>query len=125
MILDSGSSLLYFPDHITDYVASLFVPRALYNAASGIYIVACNAAAPRIGINVTGTTFWTSEDDLMNRGPGAVGGPGVGAGMGQCVLAAQRAGAGSLVLGDTWLKNVLVVFDVGRNEVRVAGRENY
>jgi hypothetical protein len=36
-------------------------------------------------------------------------------GPGQCVLAAQRAGQGSLLLGDTWLKNVLVVFDIGAN----------
>jgi hypothetical protein len=32
MILDSGSLLLYFPDHITNYIASLFSPRSVYNA---------------------------------------------------------------------------------------------
>jgi hypothetical protein len=28
-------------------------------------------------------------------------------------------------LGDSWLKNVLVVFDLGENVVRIAGREVY
>lgn len=125
MIIDSGSSLLYFPDAITDYIASLFKPPAKYNASSDLFIVPCNAAAPRIGIIIGGKSFYIHNDDLMNKSPGAVGGPGIGAPKGMCALAVQRAGKGSLVLGDTWLKNVLVVFNLEANEIKVAERENY
>ncbi|KAH9879653.1 hypothetical protein IAQ61_001472 [Plenodomus lingam] len=124
-IIDSGSSLIYAPDDIADYIAASFVPPATFNARTGMWIVKCNADAPRVGIAIAGRTFWISADDLINLGPGAVGGIGMGAQRGSCVLGVQRAGEGSLVLGDVWLKNVLVVFDLEGNRMRVAGREVY
>lgn len=42
-----------------------------------------------------------------------------------CTLAIQRAGGGGNTLGDSWMKNVLVVFDLKDNEIRIAARENY
>ena len=141
MIIDSGSSLLYFPDVVAEYIANLFVPPATYNWMSNTYIVACSARAPRVGVRIGGRSFFMSEDDLMNRGPGAVGGSSVGAGSGQCAVAVQRAQGGTLVLGDAWLNNVLVVFDLangtdigiggsdrddnGAGSVRIVGREVY
>jgi hypothetical protein len=108
---------------------------------SNTYIVSCTALAPRVGVIIGGRTFFISEDDLMNRGPGAVGGGNVGAANGECAVAVQKAMGGTLVLGDTWLKNVLVVFDVanatdvgvggsdrdlnGAGAVRIVGREKY
>ena len=122
-IFDTGSSLLYLPDNIADKIASLFNPPAMFNADTGTWVVACDAAAPRVGIVIAGQSFYINEDDLMNRGPGAVGGLEAGAPEGMCVLATQRAGGGNCVLGDSWLKGVLVVFDLGENEIRVVGRE--
>lgn len=123
IIVDSGTTLMYLPDRIVTYIASLFSPRATFNAQSGLYTVPCTAAAPRVGVNIGGRTFYISTDDLMNRGVGAVSGPGTGAGSGICALGIQPAMGGASVLGDTWLKNVLVVFDLGANQVRIAGRE--
>lgn len=141
MLLDSGTSLLYFPDNIAAYIASLFSPPARYNSQTNTYIVSCTAAAPRIGVIISGHSYFISEEDLMNKSPGAVGGSNVGAGKGECALAVQQAQGGTLVLGDTWLKNVMVVFDVanatdigpggtdknknGAGGVRIVGREKY
>lgn len=119
MIIDSGSSLLYIPDSTADYIASLFSPRAVFAPSSNTYLVPCSASAPRVGVIIGGKSFWMHEDDLMNRGPGAVGTGGIGI----CTLAVQRQGAGDAVLGDSWLKGVLAVFDVGANEMRFSGRE--
>ncbi|KAF2026603.1 LUC7-domain-containing protein [Setomelanomma holmii] len=137
MIIESGTSLLYFPDH----VASLFIPPTKYNAYSNTYIVSYTAKAPRVGVRIGGRRFFMSEDDRMTRGPGAVGGANVGAGKGQCAVAVQRAEGGTLVLGDAWLSNVLVVFELangtdigvggsdenddGVGSVRIVGREVY
>lgn len=125
MIIDSGSSLMYLPDPIADYIAASFVPPATFSFSSDMWIVECSATAPRVGVVIAGKAFYINEDDLMNRDPEAVGGPGQGASSGQCVLGVQRAGAGSLVLGDVWLKNVLVVFNLAENRMRIAGREIY
>lgn len=121
MILDSETSLVYLPDDIAEYIASLFVPPATYNTYSGIYTVPCTALAPRVGIITGGTSYFMSEDELMG---------GKGQGGGGCTVAVQGARGGSLVLGDSWLSGVLVVFDVGGGMegdgagwVRVVGRE--
>lgn len=125
IIVDSGTTLIYLPDRIADYVASLFNPPATFNANTQLYLVSCTATAPTVGVKIAGKTYNISTDDLMNRGSGAVGGPAVGARSGQCALAVQRAAGGASVLGDSWLKNVLVVFDLGENKVRVASRGTY
>lgn len=78
MIVDSGSSLVYFPDGISDYIAALFDPPARYNSSTGLYMVQCNAAAPRVGVIIGGQSFYMSDDDLMNRLPKAAGGTGTG-----------------------------------------------
>jgi hypothetical protein len=125
IIVDSGTTLIYLPDRIADYIASLFVPAATFNVDTQLYIVNCNALAPRVGVTISGKTYFISTADLMNTSPGSVGGSSVGAGPGQCALAVQRSAGGASVLGDSWLKNVLVVFDLGGNQVRVAARETY
>ncbi|OAL52452.1 acid protease [Pyrenochaeta sp. DS3sAY3a] len=124
-ILDAGSSLLYLPMPITDTIANAFIPRAVFDPETKLYVVPCSAAAPRVSIIIGGSPFWMSEDDLMNKGPGAVGGTAIGVPEGYCALAMQRADEGNLVLGDAWLKNVLVVFDLELNEARIAAREVY
>jgi hypothetical protein len=124
MIIDSGTSLLYFPDEIAQYISSLFSPPARYNSDTNTYIVNCTAKAPRVGVRIGGNSYFLSEDDLLNRGPGAVGGQYVGASRGECAVAVQNALGGTLVLGDAWLKNVMVVFDLGNaTDVGVAGSD--
>ncbi|CAI6331716.1 unnamed protein product [Periconia digitata] len=147
MVIDSGTTLLYVPEDIAERIASLFVPRAIFSVNTNTYLVPCSALAPRVGVVVAGRSFYIHPDDLMNRAPGAVGGGGKvwvtedgtsidfedsgssrvegEVGRGLCTLAVQRQGLGDAVLGDSWLKNVLAVFDVGANEMRFSGRENY
>jgi hypothetical protein len=121
MIIDSGSSLLHFPDPVAAHIASLFIPSAVYSPTYGTYLVECSAVAPRVGVIIGGKSFYIHEDDLMNKGPGAVRQDRTG----MCTLAILRQEGGDAVLGDSWLKGVLAVFDVGNNEMRFSGREVY
>ena len=123
-MLDSGTTLIYFPPDVADAIAALFSPPAVFNLGSELYIVDCDAASPRVGVIVGGKSFFINVDDLMNRGPGAVGGPGVGAGHGECALAVQRAQGGA-VLGDAFLRNVLAIFNLVDNTVILAEREDH
>lgn len=120
MIIDSGSTLLSLPYAVADHIASLFIPGAAYSDVSNPYLVPYSAAPPRVGVEIAGKTFFIHPDDLMNKSPGAVGG-----GRGMRTLAVQRQGGGDAVLGDSWLKGMLAVFDVGGNEMKFAEREEY
>lgn len=44
---------------------------------------------------------------------------------GTCFSTVANGGKEPWVLGDPFFKNTVVVFDVGENELRVAGREKY
>ncbi|KAJ4298871.1 hypothetical protein N0V90_004114 [Kalmusia sp. IMI 367209] len=123
MILDSGTTLLYLPDTTADLIANMFVPPARYSSASNTYITDCDADMPRFGVVVGGTTFWVNAEDMMN--PTTVTRNGTHVRRGDCTLAVQRQEDRDAVLGDTFLKNVVVVFDIGTSEVRLAGREKY
>ncbi|KAF2734428.1 acid protease [Polyplosphaeria fusca] len=118
MVIDSGTTLIYLPDAVASYIASLFDPPAIFNTLSNLYVVSCNAQAPRIAIIIAGQPFYIDERDLLNGG-------GVAGQKGVCVVAVQKQGNGDAVLGDAFLKNVVAVFDVGRNEMSFAARGVY
>lgn len=115
MVIDSGTTLMYLPDNVADTIASQFNPPARYIGFSNLYMVECNAQAPKLGVIIGGKTFLIAERDLLNNE--GFGGPGS-----MCVVTVQRQGKGDAVLGDSFLKNVVVVFDLGENEIRLAAR---
>jgi len=114
VIIDSGTTLMYLPDLLVDYIALLFSPPAFINPYNGLYMAICDSIAPRFGVIISGKTFYVNPEDLLNPMSPDV-----------CMLAIQKQGAGDAVLGDSFLKNVLAVFDVGIHEMRFAARENY
>lgn len=111
-ILDSGTSLLYLPNDLTAHLASLFDPPGTYDADMDTWVVECGARPPKLGVVIGGVTFWVGEEDMI------AGEEGVG-----CVSGVQGMGRGDAVLGDGWLRGVVVVFDVGVGVVRVVKRE--
>lgn len=120
MVIDSGSTLLYLPNEAADYLARQFDPPARYSTATHTYTALCEARVPRFGVVIKGTTFWIDERDMLDGDDGGEGLAGR-----WCTVAMQRADGGDAVLGDTFLKNVVVVFDLGEDEVAVAARVRY
>jgi len=116
-IIDSGTTLIYLPDSVAEQVASLFVPPAKYSIRDDSYYVQCKALAPRFGIIIAGKIFYVHQEDMMVSS--------VENALGQCLLGINKKGMGDVVLGDSFLKNVLAVFDIGNNEMRFAAREQY
>ncbi|KAF2744779.1 acid protease [Sporormia fimetaria CBS 119925] len=117
-IIDSGSTLMYLPSAVADRVAAAFVPPARFDSQMGLYVVACGAQVPRVGVGVGGKVFWVDARDLVSNETV----DGGRTDRGECVVAVQRMGGGDAILGDAWLKSVLVVFDLEEGRVRVAGR---
>lgn len=114
VIVDSGTTLIYLPDKIATYYNSLFEPSATWSVDQGMWLVSCAASVPRFGVLIGGGRFGVDAADLVLQ-----------AGGGQCISAIQPSGAGLAVLGDSWLKNVLVVFDVGNEVMWVSSRVGY
>lgn len=122
-IVDSGTTLNYFPTRIADAVNAAFVPPAVYDEDEGAYIVDCEATAPSLGIAINGTTFYTNPLDMILLAGTDEDGNDV------CITGIDDGGSDAAedvyILGDTFQKNVVTVFDVGAGELRFVAREYY
>ncbi|KAH8650008.1 aspartic peptidase domain-containing protein [Xylariales sp. PMI_506] len=119
VIVDSGTTLLYLPTNIAEPVLNAYDPPAIYIDDEGAYFVPCNATAPEFGITIGGKTFTVSAEDLIYQDI-------IDTPSGLCLAGIVDGGTeGSFIFGDTFLNNVISVFDVGAAEMRFAARVPY
>ncbi|OAP57123.1 hypothetical protein AYL99_07860 [Fonsecaea erecta] len=113
-IVDSGTSLMYVPTQDSEHINSLFDPPA--TVEGGLYLVDCNATAPYVGVQIGDKVFELNPEDLIQNQhiPGGI-----------CVSGIQTASTSLHILGDTFLNNVLAVFDVGATEMAFSPRPFY
>jgi hypothetical protein len=117
VLIDSGTPTMNLPKDIAKAFNSGWIPPAKNDRLQG-WLVECNAKPPKFAVTIGGTNFEVDPKDLVlpseKGGPGALCTSGVQEG-----LQWQQGG----LLGATFLKNVVAVFDVGPNaEMRFAAR---
>ncbi|KAB8304306.1 hypothetical protein EYC80_003717 [Monilinia laxa] len=122
-IVDSGTTLNYFPTSVANAINNAFVPAAVYSDEEGAYVVSCTAVPPVFGIKIGGTIFYTNPLDLILLAGTDDDGNDL------CISGIEDGGSDSsdalFILGDTFQKNVVTVFDVGAGVLQFAARENY
>ncbi|KAE9980918.1 hypothetical protein BLS_005158 [Venturia inaequalis] len=113
--IDSGTAAMRLPPDIAKAFNALWVPPATFDRGAG-WVVDCTAKAPKFGVMIGGVVLYVEGEDLMT--PHEAGMPG-----GKCASAVQQADfPGSGMLGSSFLKGVVVVFDVGGAELRFSQR---
>jgi hypothetical protein len=113
--VDSGTAAMLLPTDIAKAFNALWSPAATFDRNAG-WVVPCNAKAPKFGVKIGGVMVWVEGEDLMT--PHEPGMPG-----NLCASAVQQASVpGSGMLGSSFLKAVVAVFDVGGAELRFAQR---
>lgn len=121
-IVDSGTTLLYVPTKVFNgYVASFDTPPAYYE---GYPFVPCDTVPPPFGLKIAGTVFNVSAADLILPDSGYVNATSK---VEYCIIGVQDAGAGAEslpIFGDVFMKNVVVVFDIGNSTMQFAAH-NY
>lgn len=120
-LIAHGNPLNYVPAPHAAAINVLFSPPATLNDMNGMYYMQCNASAPRVGFVVGGETFPILPSDLVSGNNKS--------GNGSCVSGIQDGGPTgqgvSYVLGDVFRIDTLVVFDLGKQELRISAREHY
>ncbi|KAI6471766.1 hypothetical protein MCOR17_003071 [Pyricularia oryzae] len=116
-IVDSGTTLNYFPFEIAAAVNDLFVPPAILDSSQGAWFVPCTGAtAPSLGITLGGTTLWTDPSSMILSE--------VKNAQGLCATGISATDAFPYILGDTFMQNIVTVFDLGvKMEIRYAQRD--
>lgn len=112
--VDSGTAFSTVPKDVARAFNAGWVPKARFDRALG-WAVDCNAKAPKFGVKINGVTFNVSSKDLII--------PPEQEGSSACSSAVQEGTfPGSYLLGASFLRNVVAVFDVGKMEMRFANR---
>ncbi|KAI9167980.1 putative aspartic-type endopeptidase [Paramyrothecium foliicola] len=115
-VVDSGNPMNLFPHEIANSINSQFDPPAIFTQDEEIYTVDCNAKAPALGVTIDGHTFWHQPGDLIAQDHAT----------GLCYstigTSAEGFGVALNFLGDAFMKNVVSVFDFGKEEMRFAAR---
>ncbi|KAK1834610.1 aspartic peptidase domain-containing protein [Podospora conica] len=117
-IVDSGTTLCYLPSPLAYAINNAFDPPAAYLWSYGAYFTSCDAVAPPVALLLNGKKFWFNPRDLIYRD---LKDPETGL----CMTAISNGGSGPFILGDAFMQNALVVFDVGQAEVQFVARPYY
>lgn len=122
-IVDSGTTLNYFPTAVADAINAEFEPPAVYSDDFGAYIVDCKAKKPSMGIVINGVKLDTNPIDMILYAGTDENGNDL------CISGIDDGGSDPTkdvyILGDTFQKNVVTVYDIGAGEMRFASREHY
>ncbi|KAI5462149.1 aspartic peptidase domain-containing protein [Mariannaea sp. PMI_226] len=115
-VVDTGNAWNQVPAQIAAEVNAEFSPPAQFSKDLGIYLVECNATAPQFGVTIGKQTFWHEAVDLIQQDPST--------GVCYSVIMPEAEGEGISLsfLGDAFLRNVVAVFDIGKDEMRFAAR---
>ena len=138
VILDSGSSLAYLPNHLTSAIFSAL--KVQYDQSLGAGVCDCSLANQNMTLDFTFTspTISIPMNELVinpnagsvtnnpsgtgNRGSQNIQNSGQNAGNAgsQCIFGIAPAEGSAAVLGDTFLRSAYVVYDLANNEISLA-----
>ena len=112
-LLDSGSSLMYLPNDITQQIYDNV--GAQYDSSQGAAFVDCDLANSKSTIDFTfsSPTISVGMNELVIVA-------GIDKGEPICILGISPAGDSTPVLGDTFLRSAYVVYDLQNNEIALA-----
>lgn len=116
VLLDSGSSLSYLPDSMTEAIYEAV--GAQYDASSNSAYVPCSLASNTKTLDFTFSSpiISVSMAELVipySIGPSPDGTP-------ACLFGIAPSGSSTSVLGDTFLRSAFVVYDLANNEISLA-----
>lgn len=112
-LLDSGSSLMYLPDDIAENIYDEF--SANYDSSSGFAMVDCGLqnSGRTVDFTFSSPTISVAMSELVIVGGEQNGHP-------LCILGIGKAGSGTSVLGDTFIRSAYIVYDISNNEISLA-----
>lgn len=114
---DTGNEFSFLPAAVVDPINASFDPPAVYNDTLRAAVVNCNAQPPTFGVQIGDQTFYHEGRDLIYETD-----------YGYCVsslVASEHVAFEGIklnILGVSFLKNVVSVYDFGKNELRFAQR---
>lgn len=121
VLLDTGSSLSYLPDSITEAIYEQV--DAQYDSSEGAAYVACSLASNTSTLDFTfsSPTIQVPMNELVIPVTSSSGRPLTFTdGTEACLFGIAPAGSSTSVLGDTFIRSAYLVYDLDNNEISIA-----
>jgi hypothetical protein len=121
VLLDTGSSLTYLPDQITEAIFEQV--GAQYDSTEQTAFVPCSIASNTSTLDFTfsSPTIRVPMDELVIQVTSTNGRPlTFSDGTRACVFGIAPAGGSTAVLGDTFIRSAYLVYDLANNEISIA-----
>ncbi|KAI0491071.1 aspartic peptidase domain-containing protein [Xylaria cf. heliscus] len=116
MIVDSGTTLNLFPPEIAAAINAAYEPAGA-RESSMVWSVPCNATPPALDVVLGGRPVRTHPSSMILPETE------LGNGSGRCLSGIGAGRPGSFILGDTFMQEIVVVFDVSEKmEMKFAQR---
>lgn len=112
-IVDSGTTLAYFPTSVAKAINDAYDPPAKFVDSISMFVSECDATPPDFAITVGGKDFKINAKEMILQNS-------LKSPAGACVSGIQSTGSDIALLGDVFLKNVIAVFDLGKEELSFA-----
>ncbi|CAG8954012.1 hypothetical protein HYFRA_00009111 [Hymenoscyphus fraxineus] len=121
VLLDSGSSLTYLPDVMTEAIYAQV--GAQYDSSQGAAYVPCSLAdnTSTIDFTFSGPTIKVPMNELVIFIASTSGRPlTFSDGSRACIFGIAPAGSASAVMGDTFIRSAYLVYDLDNNQISIA-----
>ncbi|KAL2862606.1 pepsin-like aspartic protease [Aspergillus lucknowensis] len=129
-IVDTGAPISSVPESVAEAYNDLFEPSAVWSSVQGGYIVDCDSKAPPFSVQVGGTTFELNADDMIihtgldYNSDSKLCLSAISPGLEMVMDENDPTNTTELfILGASFLKGVVSVFDFGESEMRFAKRD--
>ncbi|KAL1896583.1 hypothetical protein Sste5346_004617 [Sporothrix stenoceras] len=119
IIVDSGTTLNLFPYEVALAINQLYTPHAQFDPDQGSWIVKCDATPPSLGVQIGDKVIWTDPKSMILPPTGAG-----SLGNNYCLSGVGARNDAPFILGDTFMQQLVTVFDVGNKEIKFAKRVN-
>ena len=114
MSISTSDTVISLPPSVASAVNSLFIPPGFLAADNSTYYVQCNSIAPRLEFAISNHTFLINPVDLKRHASQTL-----------CVSSIAANSHGHYVLGDLFLRNVLLTLDFRSNTLGLSSRPYY
>jgi hypothetical protein len=114
MSISTSDTVISLPPSLASAVNSLFIPPGFLAANNSTYYVQCDSIAPRLEFVIGNHTFLINPVDLKRHTSQTL-----------CVSSITANSHGHYVLGDLFLRNVLLTLDFRSNTLSLSPRPYY
>ncbi|KAF2165411.1 hypothetical protein M409DRAFT_24261 [Zasmidium cellare ATCC 36951] len=116
-IVDTGTTVCFLPEQLATAINRAFDPPGEYDNQTGQFETSCTAAQPKVEATIGGVRFPFTQSMLVPKNFSDLS-------QGCTSMYAPQQPGGVIILGSSFLNNVVAVFDVGKEEMRFA-RHDY